>query len=284
MRSVDNVIGELRQAKKKYNYRLLRINDDLFTSDKEWLKEFSSQYSKEIGVPFYCFGSPATVDEEVITYLRKGRCYQLCLGVQSVNPQVRKHIFNRHEDNENIISAIRLCRQHNIRVVVDNIIGYPSETKDHFFEMAKFYSQYRPHRICTFWLVYFPGTDIVDIAKEKGVLEDKDIQKIIQEPYDTANTLHNKLHFKEKQRYCLLLELYHILPINIFRWLLKHKLFRFLPPINPAIISYLYTIFARDRLDIPRRRYYIRYLKYIPEVLLNKIKLLRNEDNKIDKI
>lgn len=269
LRSVPNVIEELKSAKKKYNFKLLRINDDLFTFDKDWLKEFSQHYSREIGIPLYCFGSPSTIDEDVIAYLKKAGCYQLCLGVQSVNQRVRKEIFNRRDSNEQIIKAIKLCREHAIRVVADNIIGYPEATENSFMETADFYSKHRANRICVFWLVYYPQTDIVDIAKQKGVLNDSDIEKLAAEPCETANTLHNKTHSKNMQRYCLFLELYHVLPPFLFRWMLKHRIFRYLPSMNPAAISYFYTIFSRDRLDIPRRRYFMRYLKYIPEVLVS---------------
>jgi radical SAM superfamily enzyme YgiQ (UPF0313 family) len=271
LRSVDNVIKELSRAKKRYNFKLLRINDDLFTYEKNWLSEFARRYSKEIDVPLYCFGSPATVDEEVVGLLKKCRCYQLCLGVQSVNPRINSQIFRRKETNEQVIRALMLCKKYKIRIVADNIIGYPGEKDNDFLETAEFYDKYRADRICVFWLVYYPGTNIVDVAREQGLLDDNDIQGLAARPYDSANTLYNKAHSKERQRYCLFLELYHILPPPIFRWMLKRKIFRFLPRINPAIIGYLYTIFARDRLDIPRIRYYKRYLKFIPEVLSNNI-------------
>jgi len=281
LRSVDNVLEELKQAKRKYNFRLLRINDDLFTYNKNWLKEFSRRYKKEIGVPLYCFGSPNSVDEEVAVYLKEAGCYQLCLGVQSITPQVRKDVFHRSESNEQIIEAINLCRHYNIRVVVDNIIGYPGEERGELLKMAEFYTRCKPHRICIFWLVYYPRTSIVEIAERNGILQKEDIERLEEEPHNTANTLYNNIHAKQKKKYHLLLVLYHLLPAKLFDWILSKKIFLFFPPINPALIEYPYTIFARDRLDIPRRRYYIRYLKYMPKILYGKLinmKISGNQD------
>lgn len=272
IRSVGNVLEELRQAKRKYNFKLLRVNDDLFTSDKNWLKEFARQYKQEIRIPLYCFGSPSTVDEEVIGYLKDCGCYHLCLGVQSVNSKVNNEIFHRYEPIERIRQAVELCRKYKIRAVVDNIIGFPSQEESHFLEIAQFYSNNKVDRICVFWLVYYPGTDIVTIAKDRGVLNEEDIINITAQPFESANTLYNKVHCEKSQKFCLFLELYHFLPQPVFRWMLKHRLYRFLPKINPAIVAYFYTLFAKDRLDIPRRRYYIRYARYIPEVLFWKAK------------
>ena len=269
LRSTDNVIEELKQAKNKYRFKLLRVNDDIFTSEKRWLKEFCLRYEKEIDAPLYCFGSPATIDEEMVSYLKRAGCYQLCLGVQSVNPMVRRDIFRRPGSNEEIIRAIKLCRRHKIRVVVDNIIGYPGEKDEHLLEMAKFYSEHRPDRICVFWLVYYPRTSIVETAEEKEVLNKESIEKLEENPFDTANTLFNEAHDKQKKKYHLFMVLYHLMPAWLFNWMLENKFYKILPNINPAPVEYLYTIFAKDRLDIPRRRYYRRYLKYLPQVIFN---------------
>lgn len=275
MRSIGNVLEELRQAKRKYNFKLLRINDDLFTSDKGWLKEFARQYKQEICVPLYCFGSPSTVDEEIIGYLKDCGCYQLCLGVQSVNSRVNNEIFHRYEPIERAKEAIDLCRKYRIRVVVDNIIGFPGQAESHFLETAQFYAKNKVSRICIFWLVYYPGTDILTIAKDRGVLSEEAVINIAARPIESANTLCNIINSNHSQRFCLFLELYNFIPLPIFRWMLKHRLYRLLPNINPSFISYFYTLFAKDRLDIPRRRYYIRYARYIPVILLWKVKNIK---------
>lgn len=270
LRSVENVLDELKIAKKKYNFKFLRINDEIFTYNKDWLRKFVQLYETEIDVPIYCFASPGTIDEEIITLLKRAKCYQICMGVQSPNPKVRKEIFKRSESNDKVIQAIQLCRKHKIRLVIDNIIGYPGETENNLLQMAEFYNKHRPHRICVFWLVYYPRTFITQIAKNMGILNDEDIEKLENEPFDTANTLFNNAHTKIKKRYHLFLVLFNILPAKLFNFMLIKKWYKYLPTINPALIEYPYTIFAKDRLDIPRRRYYVRYLKYLPKVIFQK--------------
>lgn len=272
LRSLENVFQELIWAKKKYNFRLLRINDDLFTYNEDWLKAFSQRYKKEIGVPLYCFGSPSTTNERVIKYLRDASCYQLCLGVQSVNIGVRKEILHRSDTDEQIKKAINLCREYRIRCVADNIIGLPDEKEEDMLEMAKFYNQYRVGRICIFWLIYFPRTTIVDIALKKGILDRETVTNLEKNPFATANTLQNRIHEKGKIRYHLLLLLLCFFPKGIYNWFIEKKLYRFLPLVNPTFIEIPLTMLAKDRLDIPRRRYYIRYMYFIPKISMLKLK------------
>ena len=275
LRSVDNVMAELTQAKKKYNYKQIRINDPLFITDKQWLKEFSQRYKREINVPSCCFSSLDILDEEVIRYLEDIKSYQICLGVQSVNLQVRRAIYHRPETNEQIIRAIELCRKHKIRVVVDNILGYPGEKESDLVEMAEFYHKHNPDRICTFWLTCYPKTPIVKMAKERGMLNDEDIERLEENPSQDAINLRSEIHPREKEKYHLLLVLYHFLPRGIYGWILRKRLYHLLPNINATFLDYIYTVFAKDRLDIPRKRYYIRYLNYIPQVLYNKLKRIK---------
>lgn len=272
LRSVENVLQELSWTKKKYNFRLLRINDDLFTYNEDWLKEFSQRYRREIGIPIYCFGSPSTINENTIKYLKEAGCYQLCLGVQSINTRLRREILHREDSNVQIKEAISLCRKYRIRCVTDNIIGLPGEKEEDILEMAKFYNQNRVDRVCIFWLIYFPRTPIVKIGLKTGTLDELTVRNLEANPLATANTLQNRLHEREKIRYHLLLLLLCFIPTKMYSWIIDKKLYRYFPLINPAFIEIPFTMLSKDRLDIPRRRYYIRYLYFIPKILKLRLK------------
>jgi radical SAM superfamily enzyme YgiQ (UPF0313 family) len=269
-RSVGNVILELKNAKKKYNFKRLRINDDLFTCNEDWLNEFSGEYKKYINVPVYCFGSPNTINENVMRCLKKIGCYQVCLGAQSISPSLRKNILNRNETNEKISDAIKLCRKYKIRCTVDNIIGLPGEKDEDLLEMAKFYNENRPDRACIFWLIYFPGTPIINKALEYRVFPGDRMELAEKEPCDTANTLQGRIHPKEKIKYQWLLFILHFCPRKIYSWIIVKKIYNFFPDFSPSIAEAVFTMLAKDRLDIPRRRYYVRYFYFIKKLLCNK--------------
>jgi len=271
-RSVENAIQELKQAKEKYNFKRLRINDDLFTYDERWLKEFSKEYKKYIDVPVYCFSSPSTINENIVRCLKDIRCYQLCLGVQSTSPFLREKILNRKESNDQVREVINLCRRYKIRCVVDNIIGLPQETEKDLIEMAKFYNKNRPDRICIFWLVYFPKTPIINSGLKEGILTNNLINKLEKNPCTVANTLQNEVHPRNKIKYHWLLLILHFLPPVFYNWLINKKLYRFLPLFNPAVIEAPLTMLTKDRLDIPRKRYYVRYFYFARRIIIMRFK------------
>jgi len=268
LRSVDNVMEELGGAIKKYRFKFLRINDDLFTSDEAWLGEFCAKYKSEINVPFICFASPATINLNVVRYLKEAGCFQVCMGVQSINDALRNNVLNRFETKEDIVKAIRLLKEFKIRCVADNIIGLPGESENEIAEMADFYLENPVKgRIAVFWLIYFPRTPIIKLGLEAGCLKQEQLDDLAKNPSAMANTLQGVFHKKEKRRYHLLLLFIQLLPKWLGKLIVRKKLYRYFPAINPAYIEIPYTLFSEDRFDPVRRRYYIRYMHFISQIM-----------------
>lgn len=274
MRSVADVINELKTNVQKYRFKRVRINDDLFTYNEGWLKDFASAYEKYINVPVCCYGSPATVNENVVAYLKKIQCYQISLGVQSLNPFLRKDVLRRDDDNKKIAQVITLFRKYNVRCVVDNIIGIPGETEEDLLTMARFYSEHKPHRICVYWLVYFPKTPIIEAGVKENCLTQEEANQIENDPCALANTVYNDFHSRHKIKYQWLLLLLHFFPSRLCRWIINRKLYRFFPLSNPTILEIPFTLFSKARLDIPRLRYYPQYRHFMSIVLAKKLKKL----------
>ncbi|MBU1087810.1 MAG: B12-binding domain-containing radical SAM protein [Candidatus Omnitrophica bacterium] len=277
IRSVNNVIEELRYALAKYNFKRLRINDDLFTSDSQWLEDFSQQYVKYITRPVFCFVSPAHVNPAIVKNLKQIGCYQVCMGVQSVSQEVRENILHRFHSNQQIENAIKLFRRFKIRCVVDNIIGLPGEQEADLLAMLKFYNQNRPNRICVFKLIYFPQTDIAAIGLKAKVIDQEYMDTMAKQPNVAANTVHNRTEDKNKRLYHLLLIGLRFFPKRFIEFIIKRKLYLYIPLINPSLIETPLSMVARDRLDIVRRRYYTRYIKFSLKLILSKIRLFRNK-------
>ncbi|HRY28843.1 MAG TPA: radical SAM protein [Elusimicrobiota bacterium] len=263
IRGIENVIRELREAKERYNFTQLRINDDLFTYDKNWLRDFAKEYKRHIGTPVWCFTSPAYVDEEVVRSLEKMSCRQVCLGIQSPVRALRERILHRYVDNEKNTRAIQLLKAAGIRCLVDTIMGFPGETEDDLVETARYYNETRPDRICIFWLIYYPRTPLVEMAKGMGVLDETQCARLECEPTHLANTIPDRRRYLRKIQFHWLLLLIHFVPRRWGKWFIDKRAYRFLPKWSPSPLEALFTAVARDRLDIPRKRYYVRYWHFM---------------------
>jgi len=178
-RSPENVIAELKQAKEKWNPKLITFEDDVFSTSIPWLEDFIPLYKKEIGIPFSCLTHPANISKRAAELLKDGGCRLIMIGIQTGSERMRRDIFNRKESNEKILESTRFVRDAGISLLsVDIILGGPTETEEDMEKSLDLCRRIDPDRILTFWLSYYPNTEIIKIAEDAGDLSKADILKI----------------------------------------------------------------------------------------------------------
>jgi radical SAM superfamily enzyme YgiQ (UPF0313 family) len=228
-RGVDNVIEELKQAKKKFNYKVVSFMDDIFTSDVKWLNEFLERYKKEIDIPFRAISHPLYFNTDIAKKLKKAGCYRVELGLQSTDEEYRKKILKRYETNDQVIKAFKACEEAGLSLMVDHIFGLPQEKEEHLLSAAKFYSDYNIDRIACFWLSYFPKTEIIEIAKNMGEIDDSRIEGINnakEKMYHDGGSVINKKREKMIKDYDLLFKLIPVLPKSTIKKIIKNKWYK----------------------------------------------------------
>lgn len=270
-RSISNVIAELKQAKKKYNMKRVIFHDETLTYDKKWLREFLGKYKKEIGLPFFCWVNPKTIDSEVAKMLGKGGCYEVEMGVQAIWEETRKKILNRHMTNKEIADAIRELKKNDILIVTDNIFGLPTQTEEELLDLARFYNENRVDLISILWLRYYPKTEIVNIAKRKRLLTKKEISDIEESKDATAFVVGGNTYDKRLNSIKKVIYLTGFLPKGIARKVIDKRLYRYIPFYS----SFAVNIVVRDIICILRgkRRFgvtesFARYSYFIPRRII----------------
>ncbi|MFH1593251.1 MAG: radical SAM protein [Candidatus Omnitrophota bacterium] len=179
-RSVDNLIEELKVMKERFGYKQIEFFDDCFTVDKKWLIDFSKKYKEEINVPFKAISHPSYINRETAERLKDMGCIKLQLGAQTATEKIRRDICKRQDSNECILNAVREAKRVGIIATVDHIFGLPGETNEDYEKGLEFYIDVKPHRYITFWLQYYPNTEIIEIGKKYGTVNDelmKDVEK-----------------------------------------------------------------------------------------------------------
>jgi anaerobic magnesium-protoporphyrin IX monomethyl ester cyclase len=258
-RTVENVIEEFKKVKERGKTKLILFNDEVFVSSMKWLEEFSERYPSEVGIPYFCSLHPGTVKKKTAELLKKSGCWCTAMGVQSGSERIRKEIFHRQGTNEQIIEAVLNIKEAGILVNVDNIFGAPTEDEGDLEECLKLYLAIRPSRIQTFWLTYFPGTEIISLALKEKYITAENVKEIEEGYVGNSNVVGSmpkcKIRFYEK--YSIL---FHTLTIftsdrvynNISRILL-------LLPLKRQVEKFLMLMEAFKNRDF-RLFNYIRYI------------------------
>ena len=190
-RSVNNVISELLEAKKKNPHiKIIRFWDEVFSNDKKWISEFCKAYKREIGIPFHIWGHPAMVKKDIIGMLKSAGLRRIVVGFQSGSPNVRNKIFNRPETNEQIIEASKIIAYHKIpEVYYDLMICHPLETLEELKETFDLCLKLEPPFVYELHqLAIQPGAEIAKNILEKGIYSEEDLGKIFCASFEEQNS------------------------------------------------------------------------------------------------
>jgi radical SAM superfamily enzyme YgiQ (UPF0313 family) len=177
--SVGQMIDEIRYLLKHYrNIRTFIFDDDLFTFDKDYVREFCDAYRKVSDIPFVVNAHVGFFDDACAGYLAQAHCKIVKFGVESGSPRIRRKILNRHMSNESIVEAIDAVRRHGMHSSVFIIIGFPHEDRDDVFDTIKLLGRAKPGRFRWTYFFPFPGTKAYDISVAGGYIDFEKMEKL----------------------------------------------------------------------------------------------------------
>jgi len=264
-RSVSHVMKELRYMKKKYNFKRMMIQDDIFYTDKEWLKDFLSRLKEEINVPFRCQAHVFHFDEEAAKMLKEGGCYSVEFGIQSMNQELRNKILNRAESDSKIEEVFNICDKVNLHYEVDHIFALPYDKEEHYVYAAKFYSKFKfIKRIKCHYMTYFPELKITGKALEAGELTTDDIKKFNEgnsSTYFHGGSVRNDKRWKMWKDFENLFKILPLLSESTVNFILDKKLYKYMHFIPSIMIVSLQVVLAIKKKDIRFVIYINRYLQ-----------------------
>lgn len=184
-RSVKSIIEELKAVKQKFRKLVfIHFYDEIFPNQHGWVDEFVSEYKKHINLPFTIWSHPKMVDVEELKKLVSAGLVEVIMGIQSGSDRIRRDIFHRYETQEEIITATKTIREAGVFwASYDFMLQHPFETiedlKDTYYLVKK---MQLPFELQLHGLNFLPGTDIVDMAIEQGIVTKGEMDAIMFAP------------------------------------------------------------------------------------------------------
>ncbi|MBP7529547.1 MAG: B12-binding domain-containing radical SAM protein [Syntrophorhabdaceae bacterium] len=173
-KDVKRVIEEINHLVEKYKPDYINFNAESFLAKPmEELREFAAQYSK-IGLPFWCQSRPETVTDEKIKLLKDMNCQNMQFGIEHGNEEFRSKVLNRHYTNARMLEAFRIVEKEGIAYTVNNIIGFPDETRELIFDTIEVNRQINPATMNVYLFTPYRGTRLYEYCLEKGYLNRDD--------------------------------------------------------------------------------------------------------------
>lgn len=259
-RSVDHMMGELVEAKSRWGIRRIDFEDDIFTVDKRWLRNFLDEYRREIDLPFQCLVHPRFMDDDIARWLKDAGCQHVQMGVQSVDEEYKRKQLLRMEQDSHLRAALASLRDADLDLKLDHILGLPGEPLSAQELARELYAEFPPRRIQTFWLVHLPGVELTTGAVERGELSVED--------YDALSRGETRRYHAEKsdagpeaaiyRRYELLFRLLTVVP----RWVQRRLRLHHIPPLPPTANHLLGLSLEATNALINRDDETLNYLRF----------------------
>ncbi len=157
---------------ERYQPGFFYINDDAFMArPKREIAEFCQMY-KEIKIPFWFQTRFEDIDAEKLGWLADVGCYRISFGLEHGNEEYRKEKLRRNMTNEFILAKSKVVAASGIPYTLNNIIGFPYETRELFFDTIKFNRKIGSFdSLSVNVFVPYHGTPLRDMAIREGWLD-----------------------------------------------------------------------------------------------------------------
>lgn len=173
-RSIESVISEIKYLQTNYNINYLTMNDELFATNKEWLKEFCKEI-KKIGIKWQAQLRVDSVDEDLIVQLKDAGCIYISYGLESASPPILKSMRKKISIDQ-ISKALEITRRHDLTIQGNFIFGDKDETIETMVETLDWWFKHKDYRIALSRIVPYPGSALYKYAIEQGMLTEDRVE------------------------------------------------------------------------------------------------------------
>ena len=178
----DYIKRELSHCLTRYKADSFYFWADTFLawSDAEF-DEFCEMYS-EFKLPFWIQTRPETVRANRFRKLKDIGLLRVAFGVEHGNEKFREKILHRKVKNELIVNNLKIVTDLGIPISVNNIMGFPTETRDLVLDTIELNRQFKSDGINAYSFTPFHGTPLRALAEELGYVAKGSLARSITAP------------------------------------------------------------------------------------------------------
>ncbi len=173
-RNPIDAIDEMEYLIKKFNFKAVYFDDDVFNIDRGHTLDICEEIKKrQIKIPWAVMARADLMDEGLLEAMANAGLYAIKYGVESANQE----ILNFCKKNMNLDKThqiIKFTKELGIKVHLTFCLGLPGETKQTAQETINFIQDTAPESFQFSFATPFPGTEYFNYVKERGLLTSED--------------------------------------------------------------------------------------------------------------
>lgn len=180
VRSVPNMIEELKLLQDRYNFNSVKFYDYTFTQNSEWVNEFCELYAP-IGKPFWIQSRADLICKypELIAKLQKVGLKLIGVGFESGSDKVLRFLKKGATRDINL-QAAKIVKANGIMLSASFMLGIPEETDEDVQETVSLSREMKPEFTSVAFFTPIPGNTLYDYCKEKDLILSYDPEMLVE--------------------------------------------------------------------------------------------------------
>jgi radical SAM superfamily enzyme YgiQ (UPF0313 family) len=163
----DHIASVVEQVKPTF---FMFTDDSFMARPQKEILDFCKMY-EEFRIPFWFNTRPENVTINNLALLKEVNCFRIAYGVECGNEQFREKVLLRKISNKKLIEKFHIIAESGIAFSINNIIGFPTETRELIFETIELNRQipaYDAMTVNTF--VPYHGTVLRKTCEDLGLI------------------------------------------------------------------------------------------------------------------
>jgi anaerobic magnesium-protoporphyrin IX monomethyl ester cyclase len=174
VRSVENVLAEIRTIIEQLGIRNIIFMTDSLTLNRKWAMEFFRSIP-DAGLSFdwICNSRVDAVDADMLHLMKRAGCRLISYGVESGSQEILERCKKGIKPDD-AVRAIEATRRAGIISMAYFVLGLPGETRETIEQTIQFAKRLNPDYVNFHVATPFPGTEFYDEALAHGWLTSSD--------------------------------------------------------------------------------------------------------------
>ena len=178
-KKMELVYKELKHFKEEHKVEYNYFWADTFLAmNKKEFEEFCEMY-KQIHLPFWMQTRPETINDYNIKKLSEVGLHRISFGVEHGNEEFRAKILDRRWKNKDIIERLKIPHKYGVQFSVNNITGFPTETKKLAFDTIELNRYIDADNQNIYGFVPFHGTPLRKMCEDLDLIKPETITKCL---------------------------------------------------------------------------------------------------------
>jgi radical SAM superfamily enzyme YgiQ (UPF0313 family) len=179
---IELVRREIDNAVKNYKADSIYFWADTFLAwNQKEFDEFCEMYA-DYKLPFWIQTRPETVTEHRFKKLADIGLLRVAFGVEHGNEDFRRRLLGRMVKNDVIVRQLNLVNSLGIPISVNNIIGFPTETRELAFDTIELNRHFKSDGVNAYSYTPFHGTPLRKMSEDLGFINKGDLARCISQP------------------------------------------------------------------------------------------------------